>query len=116
MEACDLTKKKCVPCEGGIPPLDKASATKLAEGTPRWTLAFAEGKAPHLERSWVFADFVEALRFVNAVGAVAESEGHHPDLLLHGYRNVKVTLWTHAVSGLTENDFIVAAKIDALPL
>ena len=69
---------------------------------------------PEITKNYRFKDFLEALNFVNAVGAVAEQEGHHPDISLHGYKNVTISLSTHAIGGLSENDFIVAAKIDAL--
>lgn len=105
---CDLTKKHCVPCEGGVPPLGDAEVAKFLKDVPKWK---RDGKK--IERDFRFKDFVENMAFVNRIAQVAESEGHHPDLTIH-YNQLKVTLWTHAVSGLTENDFIVAAKIDAL--
>lgn len=108
MEACDLTKKKCRPCEGGVPPLGVEETKTLLRGVTGWRL-----NGVQIEKEFTFKDFVQNMSFVNRVAEIAENEGHHPDLLIH-YNKLKVTLWTHAVSGLTENDFIVAAKIDAL--
>lgn len=105
----DLTQKRCLPCEGGIPALKPEEAKRMMGAVPRWEL-----KGNQIERELTFPDFAQALAFVNRVGEIAESEGHHPDLFIHQYKKVRITLWTHAVSGLTENDFIVAAKIDSL--
>ena len=110
MQVCDLTNKKCKPCEGGVPPLSADEAKKLHSALKGWGLS-----PKKIEKSYEFKNFVEALAFVNRVGAVAESEGHHPDIFLHSWKWVRIDLWTHAVDGLTENDFIVAAKIDELP-
>lgn len=109
MQACDLTNKKCKPCEGGVPPLKPEETEKFLKDVPHWNL---EGNKIH--RQFTFSNFVEAMRFVNQVADVAESEGHHPDILIYSYKRVKITLYTHAVNGLTENDFIVAAKIDTI--
>lgn len=106
---CDLTKKHCVPCEGGVPPLGDAEVEKFLADVPEW-----RREANKISRDFTFGNFVETLAFVNKVGEVAESEGHHPDLFIHQYRKLRITLWTHAVGGLTENDFILAAKIDSL--
>jgi 4a-hydroxytetrahydrobiopterin dehydratase len=105
-----LSEMRCVACEGGVSPLADQEVARLLADTPKW---HADGNIS-LSRSFVFKDFKEALSFVNAVGALAEEEGHHPDLNLFGYKNVLVTLSTHAIGGLSENDFIVAAKIDRL--
>jgi 4a-hydroxytetrahydrobiopterin dehydratase len=105
----DLRAKHCVPCEGGVPKLETAEVARLAGAVPAWTVDAGE----RLRRRFVFRDFVEAMRFVNRMADVAEAEGHHPDFTVH-YRQVDVVVWTHAVGGLTENDFILAAKIDAL--
>lgn len=107
---CDLTEKKCVPCEGGVPQLTAEAAAKLNRQLNDWQL-----EPKRIGKDFRFKNFVTALDFVNRVGAVAESEGHHPDIFLHEYNRVRISLWTHAVGGLTENDFIVAAKIDRLP-
>lgn len=109
MTACDLTKKKCVPCEGGIPPLSESDARKLLSNVTGWAL-----KGKTIEKEYSFDDFAEAIAFVNQVARIAEAEGHHPDIFIHKYRYVRVSIWTHAVNGLTENDFILAAKIDEI--
>ena len=105
-----LAGKACVPCRGGVPPLDDAGARSLAARTPGWTLA--EG-ATRLVRRFEFRDFVEAMKFVNRVADVAEAEGHHPDIAIH-WNKVDLTLWTHKIGGLHENDFILAAKVNRL--
>ncbi len=84
------------------------------EEVPEWQICEGADRTPRLERCWRLTDFEAALELANKIGRLAEDEGHHPDLHLTGYRNLSVALWTHAVGGLTENDFIMAAKIDAL--
>jgi 4a-hydroxytetrahydrobiopterin dehydratase len=111
--AADLTKKHCAPCEGGIPRLSPDEVRDRLTAVPGWKLT-ADGQ--RVRREWRVEDFPTALDFFNRVGQVAEDEGHHPDLHLTGYRNVAIEIWTHAVGGLTENDFILAAKIDTLPV
>lgn len=106
----DLTQEKCVPCEGGVKPLTEAESRPYLVQVPDWQIQ--EGN--RLVRDFSFADFAAALAFVNSVGAIAEQEGHHPDLLLFGYKNVRITLSTHAIGGLSRNDFIEAAKINRL--
>lgn len=109
-----LATKKCVPCEGGVPKLDPEAATRLGEQIPDWVVGEPMGSSPaKLHRRFTFADFKAAMRFVNAMAEVAEAEGHHPDFTVH-YNRVDVSIWTHAIGGLSENDFIVAAKIDGL--
>jgi 4a-hydroxytetrahydrobiopterin dehydratase len=103
----DLATRKCGPCERGTPPLAGAELDRLYRQLEGWSLVNGE----RLEKAYRFADFATALAFVNRLGAVAEAEGHHPDLEL-GWGRVKVTLWTHSVGGLSENDFILAAKAD----
>jgi 4a-hydroxytetrahydrobiopterin dehydratase len=105
--AQSLTEKRCVPCEGGTPTLSPEATRTLLEQVNGWELH--GGK--QIEKSFKFKDFVGAVDFVNAVTPVAEAEGHHPDLLVK-WGEVRVTLMTHAAGGLTENDFILAAKID----
>ena len=103
-----LADQQCVPCRGGVPPLEAAKAQELlAQLEPGWTIN-ADG---HLERLYTFKNFAEALAFVNRVGAIAEAEGHHPDLYL-AWGKCKVELWTHKINGLTESDFYMAAKAD----
>lgn len=108
-----LVHKKCVPCEGGVPPLSAEEAGRLIAEVPSWSIT-ADGR--RIRRTWVARNFLAGLKFFEKVGELAEEEGHHPDLHLEGYRNLAVEIWTHAVGGLTENDFILAAKIDQLPV
>ncbi len=110
--AIELTRKKCVPCEGGVPKLSEPEVDALLANLPGW--AKSEG-GQRIRREWRARHFMAAMDFFNRVAAVAEDEGHHPDLHLAGYRNVAIEIWTHAIGGLSENDFILAAKIDALP-
>ena len=106
----ELADKQCVPCEGGAEPLKGEDIRKLPkELSPRWHVI----QEHHLERAFTFDDFRQALDFVNEVGELAEEQGHHPDIYL-SYGKVKIQLWTHKIDGLHENDFILAAKIDAL--
>jgi len=108
-----LKDKRCIPCEGGVPPLSDEETAALLEQLSGWTWRPAAGGSPaKVEKRYLWPDFVAALAFVNRLGAIAEAEQHHPDFAVH-YNQVDVTLWTHAVGGLSENDFIVAAKIDA---
>ncbi len=102
-----LADKKCVPCRGGTPPLKGKELKDLHKIVPQWNVV----EAHHLTREYKFPDFAQALEFVNRVGALAEEQGHHPDILL-AWGKVGITLWTHKVDGLTESDFIMAAKID----
>ena len=108
----DLTKRKCVPCEGGVPSLTASDAKKLQQQTPQWPLIKVEG-VDAIERQFGFKDFAEAMTFVNKVATLAEKEGHHPNFDIR-WNKVKLTLWTHAIGGLSDNDFIMAAKIDML--
>lgn len=103
----ELARKKCVPCRGGIPRLSGAALIELQERLPFWKVVDGH----HLAKSFLFADFKTALAFVDRTGALAEEEGHHPDLCL-SWGKVDVQIYTHKVGGLTENDFILAAKID----
>jgi 4a-hydroxytetrahydrobiopterin dehydratase len=105
-----LAARSCAPCRGGVPPLTAEAARELRIGTPGWRL---EQNATRLERRFEFRDFVEAMKFVNRVADIAEREGHHPDFAIH-WNKVDLTLWTHKIGGLHENDFILAAKIDRL--
>lgn len=108
-----LLGKKCLPCEGGVAPLSAEEArAQLAELTA-WSLT-ADGQ--RIRKQWTAKHFMAAIRFFNEVAELAEQEGHHPDLHLEGYRNVAIEIWTHAIGGLSENDFILAAKIDRLPI
>src|SRR5256885_1303816 len=105
MNTCDistLTSKKCKPCEGGVPALSAEDTKQLSQCVPQWRIS-PDGQ--RIRREWRVKDFTTALDFFNRIGAIAEAEDHHPDLHLVGYRNVTIELWTHAVGGLTENDF-----------
>ena len=107
-----LADKTCVPCRGGTPSLkgkELADIHRQLRESSQWNVI----NEHHLARNYKFPDFRSALAFVNKVGEVAEEQGHHPDILL-GWGKVEVTTWTHAVDGLTESDFILAAKIDRL--
>jgi 4a-hydroxytetrahydrobiopterin dehydratase len=106
-----LSKRKCVPCEGGVDPLTHEEAEKLMkEINSEWMLV---DDAHLLVRAFQFADFKQTMEFVNKVAAIAEEEGHHPDMSV-SYGDVSIELTTHAIHGLSENDFIVAAKIDQI--
>lgn len=109
MSATNLTAKKCVPCEGGVPTLTEKEVQSLLKQTPGWEVV-DNGKK--IRRSWKLKNFVQCLDFFQKVGKIAEDEGHHPDLHLTGYRMAAVEVTTHAIGGLSENDFILAAKID----
>lgn len=105
-----LTQKKCVACEGLVDPLNRVEAEVLLRQTPQWMLSDDAGR---ISREFSFKNFLEAVTFVNKITALAEEEGHHPDLEV-GWGRVLVKLTTHAIKGLSENDFILAAKIDAI--
>ena len=105
-----LADGKCLPCEGGVPKLDLARASALLAELDGWSL---EGE--RIRRHLRFRDFAAAMRFVNAMAELAEREGHHPDFLVRDWNVVEVWLSTHAIGGLSENDFVLAAKIDRLP-
>ena len=108
MKGETLADRACVPCRGGTPPLPRAQADALLQALEAgWSL----NDAGHLQHVYPFADFAAALSFANQVGAVAETEGHHPDLHL-GWGHCTVEIWTHAIAGLTESDFYLAAKVD----
>ncbi|XP_034697924.1 pterin-4-alpha-carbinolamine dehydratase 2, mitochondrial [Vitis riparia] len=112
----DLSIKKCVPCNSNdIRPMTEQAANELIPKVPGWNLV-NETDTLKLNRSWKVKSFTKGLELFQAVADVAEAEGHHPDLHLIGWNNVKIEIWTHAVGGLTENDFILAAKINGLDL
>lgn len=108
-----LIVKKCVPCEGGVPPVSRADAEERLADLSGWRLT---DDGIRIRREWEVKNFLVALEFFNQVAALAEADGHHPDLHLERYRHVTVELWTHAIGGLSENDFILAAKINQLPI
>ena len=103
-----LKEKKCVPCEGGVPPLTTKEVVNFMNELKEWTLDNG-----HLVKQFSFKNFKENMEFVNKIAALAEEEGHHPVLFIN-YNKLKIELWTHAINGLSENDFILAVKIDSL--
>ena len=105
-----LTEKRCAPCEGGVDPMTRPDFEVYLEQVSEWSVI--DDKS--IERTFELKDFMEALEFVNKAGDIAEEEGHHPDLFIHSWNKVKVTLWTHAIGGLSINDFVVASKIDRI--
>lgn len=112
--SCDqLTNKKCLPCEGGVPKFTPEEAREQIKQLSGWEITHDSRR---IRKSWVVTNFVSAMQFFERVAEVSEDEGHHPDLHLEEYRNVTIELWTHAIGGLSENDFICAAKIDELPI
>ncbi len=105
----NLASRECVPCRGGVPPLKGEEISKLSFELQGWEVV----NEHHLKKNYKFEDFREALVFVGRVGELAEEQGHHPDICF-GWGWAEVTIWTHKIGGLTESDFIVAAKIDQL--
>ena len=103
----NLAQRHCIPCRGGIPPLSGAALVALAEQLPDWKVV----EEHHLSKTFLFPDFKQALDVVNRIGAIAEAEGHHPDLCL-SWGKVDVQIYTHKIRGLSESDFVLAAKID----
>ena len=104
----ELKKGHCEPCEGGIPPMDREHIDKFLVQVPEWKVE----DDTRIIRDLTFKNFVEALDFVNKAGAIAEEQGHHPNLNIHEWNKVTVTLYTHKIGGLSMNDFIMAAKLD----
>lgn len=113
MTSTNLAKRRCAPCGSGTPALSPDQVKDLLTQSPGWSLT-ADGR--RITRSWRVKDFLTGLDFFRRIADIAEVEDHHPDLHLAGYRNVTIEIWTHAVGGLTENDFILAAKISELPV
>ncbi|HCJ52132.1 MAG: hypothetical protein A2898_03480 [Candidatus Kerfeldbacteria bacterium RIFCSPLOWO2_01_FULL_48_11] len=112
----DLRKKRCIPCEGGIPPLANEEIAKLMPQVLGWHVVPVEKTSrtmDTLQKTFQFKNFREAMAFLRRIEDLAESEGHHPDFYVH-YNRVDFTIWTHAIGGLHENDFILASKIDQL--
>jgi 4a-hydroxytetrahydrobiopterin dehydratase len=105
----DLASKSCQPTKSGTPPLAGVQLNALAKDVPEWKVV----NGHHIERAFKFPDFKSAIAFVNKVGDLAEEQNHHPDISL-GWGKAEITTWTHSVDGLSENDFILAAKIDKL--
>lgn len=108
-----LTLKRCVPCEGGVPRYERSQAEEQLTKLDGWEL---DDKAERIRKHWTVRNFLAGMAFFQKVADLAEEEQHHPDLHLEGYRKVTIEIWTHAIGGLSENDFILAAKIDRLPV
>ena len=109
----ELIKKKCVPCEGGVLPFDVSEIHKYQKKVDGWDVNKSDDKIFYLYKKFKFKNFLESQNFVNKVGEISENEGHHPDISFGwGYAEIKIT--THAIEGLSENDFILASKIDQL--
>ena len=106
-----LRQKKCLPCEGGVPVIEPDQAVIYLKTTPKWNLS---DDSKWVSRAVVCTNFVEVMAMVNQIADLAEEDGHHPDLHITGYRNLRIELTTHAIGGLSENDFILAAKIDVI--
>ncbi len=108
-----FTAKKCRPCEGGVEKLSPSEAVDSLRSLAGWRIS-QDGL--RLEKEWLVKSFKAGIDFINRVAEIADAEGHHPEIHLTGFRHVWIEIWTHAVGGLTENDFILAAKIDLLPI
>lgn len=109
----ELVNKKCAPCEGGVTPYSLEEVHAQLEQLAGWYITHA---GQRIRKDWKVKNFMAGMDFFNRCAHLAEADGHHPDLHIAGYRNVSVELWTHAIGGLSENDFILAAKIDQLPI
>ncbi|HYO26417.1 MAG TPA: 4a-hydroxytetrahydrobiopterin dehydratase [Lacipirellulaceae bacterium] len=109
----ELRTKKCLPCEGGVQPYSPDEAREQLAQLTGWRLSH---QGQRIRKDWTVKNFLAGMAFFNRCAELAEADGHHPDLHIEGYRHVSVELWTHAIGGLSENDFILAAKIDALPV
>ena len=105
----ELADLQCVPCRGGVPPLQGPEIEKLKGQLDQWQVI----NQHHLQKTFRFKDFRESLEFVNKIGELAESQGHHPDICF-GWGKADINVWTHKIDGLTESDFVLAAKIDRL--
>ncbi len=113
VSAEQLCSTKCVPCEGGVPKLSPEDARAQLAVLDGWELMSGPDR---IRKSWTVKHFMAGLEFFGKVAEVAEAEGHHPDLHLVGYRNASIEIWTHAIQGLSLNDFVLAARIDQLPI
>jgi len=110
-DVCDLASRTCVPCRGGVPPLSPEQRQPLLDQLTGWQVVDGH----HLSKLYLFKNFVDAVGFVNRVASVAEENGHHPDLYL-SWGKVKIEIFTHKIDGLTESDFVLAAKCDKVSL
>lgn len=113
VSAQQLSTSRCLPCEGGVPKLSPEEAKAQLTVLTGWELL---SNPDRLKKSWTVKNFMAGMEFFRQVAELAESEGHHPDIHLVGYRNVSIEIWTHAIQGLSMNDFILAARIDQLPI
>ena len=111
-ETCDLSNQKCVPCSGSLPPATAEEIQTMKTQVPQWEI-ITEFSELRLQRTYSFANFQQALDFTNRVGDIAEAEGHHP-VITTEWGKVTITWWTHAIGGLHENDFVMAAKCDRI--
>ena len=109
----DLAQKKCIPCDGGIPGLDIKEIHKYLKMVDGWEVKTDEQKIYYLIKNFKFKNFLESKKFVNKIGEIAEQEGHHPDIWF-GWGYAKIKIFTHAIKGLHENDFVLAAKVDQI--
>ena len=107
----DLLDKKCIPCEGGVVPFDISEIHKYQKKVDGWSVIKGDKNIFYLEKKFIFKNFLESQKFINLVGEISEDEGHHPEILF-GWGYAKISITTHAIEGLSENDFILAAKID----
>ena len=109
----DLSDKKCIPCEGGIPAFDVSEIHKYLKKVDGWSVEKDDSNNFYLIKKFKFENFIKSLEFVNKIGVIAEKEGHHPDIYF-GWGYTKIKIFTHAIQGLAESDFILAAKIDKI--
>ena len=109
----DLLKKKCIPCEGEVIPFDLSEIHKYQKKVDGWDIIKNDNEIYYLEKKFTFKNFLQSQKFVNEVGKISENEGHHPDIIF-GWGYAKINITTHAIKGLSENDFILAAKIDQI--
>ena len=109
----DLLKKKCIPCEGGVIPFDISEIHKYQKKVDGWNIVKNDKKVFFLEKEFKFKNFEESQKFINKIGKISEEEGHHPEITF-GWGYAKINITTHAIEGLSENDFILAAKIDKI--
>ena len=111
----DLHNKKCIPCRGGVPSFDISEIHKYLKKIDEWDVKKNEDESYFIEKNFKFINFFESQKFINEVGNIAETEGHHPDIIF-GWGYAKIKIFTHKIKGLVESDFILAAKIDKIKL